>query len=99
MREQWTSLRNNYVLRSEKMSGSKTVQPLARKFRTGDVVQLKSGGTKMTVSGYGSVPGALAAMRSNVADPNADLVRCQWVGKKAHIGYFEEATLNAVASE
>lgn len=88
------------VLRSEEMSGSKTGETPARKFHPGDVVQLKSGGTKMTVSGYGSVPGALdAAMRAKVGDPNADLVRCKWVGKKAHVGYFEEATLRVVSAD
>ena len=74
-------------------------EPSSRNFKPGDIVQLKSGGTKMTVSGYGTVPSALGALKSLPADPNADLVRCRWVGKKAHIGYFEEATLHTVSPD
>ena len=57
----------------------------AKVFKTGDVVQLKSGGPKMTVKEYT----ALASGGSNV--------RCQWFdGSKSQKDWFPGESLDAV---
>ena len=54
-------------------------------FKTGDVVQLKSGGPKMTVRDYSS---------------DGTGLHCQWfAGSKLESGYFPEGSLIAFKSE
>lgn len=57
-----------------------------KRFKTGDIVQLKSGGPKMTVQGYEGI--------------HARYVECQWfAGSKLSEGSFEEDTLQLVTDE
>ena len=59
---------------------------MAKRFKTGDIVQLKSGGPKMTVEGYDAI--------------NGRLVQCQWfAGSKLSDGYFEEDVLQPVTDD
>lgn len=59
---------------------------MAKRFKTGDIVQLKSGGPKMTVENYEAL--------------NGRMVECQWfAGSKLSSGYFEEDSLKPVTEE
>lgn len=54
-----------------------------RRFETGDIVRLRSGGPSMTVMSYSDFS-------------ESSLVTCQWFGgTKLNIGHFEEDTLEA----
>lgn len=54
------------------------------KFKTGDVVRLKSGGPDMTVRSYSD----------DIVEEHKQVVECQWFnGKKAEIGGFHEDML------
>lgn len=56
-----------------------------RKFNTGDIVKLKSGGPSMTVDQVTS------------AEVESGKVRCQWFsGKKLEFGFFAPETLERV---
>lgn len=58
---------------------------MAQKFKTGDVVRLKSGGTEMTIS---DVP-TLESLGPDFAD-----YQCQWfIGNKLHHGSFKADAL------
>ena len=60
---------------------------MPEKFKTGDIVQLKSGGPKMTVHSY--------ATRYSPSEPNT--VHCQWfAGAKMSNGVFPEDALVSV---
>ena len=59
---------------------------MAAKFKTGDLVELKSGGPKMTIQG-------LTAF-------DATLYECQWFGgKKLENGYFKGDSLKLASGE
>lgn len=60
------------------------------RFKTGDIVQLKSGGPRMTVRGYDM----LATLNGGPS------VQCQWfAGAKLSSGHFEEESLNLCSAE
>jgi uncharacterized protein YodC (DUF2158 family) len=61
-------------------------------FKPGDVVQMKSGGSKMTVVGYGFEPGPMTSFTDSLLDSTS--VRCKWLrGAKLESGMFEEVAL------
>ncbi len=54
------------------------------KFKTGDIVRLKSGGPDMTVQSYST----------DILEGHKQVVHCQWFnGKKAESGAFQEDML------
>lgn len=60
---------------------------MATKFKTGDIVRLKSGGPEMTVKEFRDRP----QLRDYT---------CQWfAGKKLESGHFEEDSLEFVTAE
>ena len=62
----------------------------SEKFQTGDIVQLKSGGPKMTVVGYADIFGT----------SDKKTVRCQWfAGSKLESGSFPEDSLEVPAKD
>jgi len=75
------SLKSNFI-QEAKLSGSLNI-PILKKigiFNFGDVVQLKSGGEKMTVK--------------NIDFPYEDQIQCQWFeGKKINLENFYPAML------
>jgi len=57
---------------------------MAAKFKTGEIVELKSGGPRMTVAGIDD---------RHIA-PNPSMFKCQWFGgKKLESGYFPAESL------
>jgi uncharacterized protein YodC (DUF2158 family) len=59
-------------------------------FKTGDIVQLKSGGPRMTVQGYNT----LAILNEGPR------VECQWfAGAKLNSGFFDEDSLKPSSSD
>jgi len=57
---------------------------MAGKFQIGSIVELKSGGPKMTVAG----------IDTRFTVPKPDVYKCQWFGgKKLEDGYFPEESL------
>jgi uncharacterized protein YodC (DUF2158 family) len=57
-----------------------------QRFKTGDIVQLVSGGPKMTVKDY--------------SNPTSDIVFCQWfAGSKLESGAFPEDSLAVPTSD
>jgi uncharacterized protein YodC (DUF2158 family) len=64
---------------------------MTKKFKAGDIVQLKSGGPKMTVRFYDQ----------NFGGSESDDVLCEWFDAKAELKYakFNQESLNLVDKE
>jgi uncharacterized protein YodC (DUF2158 family) len=66
------------------------------KFKEGDIVQLKSGGPKMTVSSIEGPEMTLSSIHTSASTEDRPLYHCRWfAGSKLQDGNFSESVLQA----